>query len=145
MSPQLNGEPRVDGLTAADSATAPILPPSGSYELDRPLPQDINTDRLSKTVLPRDAKLAPLFTEHATADFRSRWDIVQRSFVDDPKEAVHAADELVAQVTKTLADTFAEQRSTLEQSFDQSQAPNTENLRISLRQYRAFFERLLSL
>jgi hypothetical protein len=71
--------------------------------------------------------------------------LVQRSFVDDPKKAVHAADELVAQVTKTLADSFARQRSDLEKNFDQAGSPTTESLRIALRQYRAFFERLLSL
>jgi hypothetical protein len=145
VSPQLNGEPRADRLTTAEAATDPILPSLGSYDPDPPLPPEINTDRLSKTVITGDVKLAPLFTQHATADFRSRWDIVQRSFVDDPREAVHAADELVAQVTKALTETFAQQRSTLEQSFDQSQAPSTENLRVALRQYRAFFERLLSL
>jgi len=145
VSPQLNGEPRADRLTAPEAAGDPMLPPSGSYEPDRPSPPEINTDRLSKTVVTGDAKSAPLFMENATADFRSRWDIVQRSFVDDPREAVHAADELVAQVTKALTETFAQQRSTLEQSFDQSQAPSTENLRVALRQYRAFFERLLSL
>lgn len=133
----MNGEPRTD----AD----PTVAGSGSYALDRPLPPAINTDRLSRTVISGDTTLAPLFTEHATADFRSRWDIVQRSFVDDPKQAVQAADALVTQVTKALAETLAQQRSTLEQGFDQSQAPSTENLRIALRQYRAFFERLLSL
>lgn len=145
MSPQLNGEPRVEQRATSDPATDPILPPAGSYEPDSPAPPEINTDRLTKTVLTGDAKLAALFTEHATADFRTRWDIVQRGFVDDPRAAVHAADELVAQVTKTLGDMFAQQRSALEQTFDQTQTPNTENLRVALRHYRAFFERLLSL
>jgi len=144
VSPQLNGELRVEG-TAADSAIDAILPPSASHETDRLMPQEINTDRLIKTDLTGDAKLAPLFTEHATADFRMRWDIVQRGFVDDPREAVQAADDLVAQVTTALADSFAHRRSTLKQSFDQSQARSTENLRIALQHYRAFFERLLSL
>jgi hypothetical protein len=149
MSPQMNGEPRVDAGGTADPATEPTR---AAYELDRPPPQELNTDRLSKTVIKGDAplgrgdaQLAPLFTDDATLDFRKRWDSVQKSFVDDPREAVHAADELVAQVTKTLAETFAQQRSTLEQSFDQADAPTTENLRLALRQYRAFFERLLAL
>ena len=78
-------------------------------------------------------------------DFRSRWDVVQRGFVDDPQAAVRAGDELVSRVIKSLAETFANQRSELEKGLDQSDAPTTENLRIALRQYRSFFERLLSI
>jgi hypothetical protein len=103
---------------------------------DQPLPQAIDTD---------GAILAPLFTQEAASDLRARWDTVQKSFVDDPGEAVHAADELVAQVTQRLTETFANQRSELEKGLDQAQAPTTEGLRIALRQYRSFFERLLSI
>lgn len=115
MSPQMNGEPAA-----------------------------INTDR-ANMVVKADKELAALFTQEAASDFRSRWDLVQRSFVDDPRAAVHAADELVAQVTQTLAETFAKQRSALEKGLDHAGAQTTENLRIALRQYRSFFERLLSI
>ena len=116
------------------------------HEADRPLLQAINTDGVSQTRMTREeAKLAPLFTQEAAIDFRSRWDLVQRSFVDDPREAVHAADELVEQVTQSLAQTFAQQRSELEKRLDQAESPTTENLRIALRHYRSFFERLLSI
>ena len=105
----------------------------------------INTDGVAQTTIKEDAKLAPLFTQDAATDFRARWDVVQRSFVDDPKEAVRAGDELVAQVIKSLAETFANQRSGLESSHDKAGAPTTENLRLALRRYRSFFERLLSI
>jgi hypothetical protein len=146
MSPQMNGEPREDALSTSDHAAATINPPSAMHEADRPLLQAINTDGVSQTrVTQEDAKLAPLFTQEAATSFRARWDLVQRSFVDDPREAVHAADELVVQVTETLAETFAKQRSELEKGLDQAESPSTENLRIALRQYRSFFERLLSI
>jgi hypothetical protein len=70
---------------------------------------------------------------------------VQKSFVDDPGDAVHAADELVAQVIKSLADSFAAQRLDLEPGLNGAEASTTENLRIALRKYRSFFERLLSI
>ena len=105
----------------------------------------INTDGVAQTTIKEDAKLAPLFTQDAATDFRARWDVVQRSFVDDPKEAVRAGDELVAQVIKSLAETFANQRSDLESSHDHARTPTTENLRHALRRYRSFFERLLSI
>ena len=141
----MNGEQRDEASSASDHAGAPISPASAMHEADRPLLMAINTDGVIKTTVSDDAKLAPLFTQEAATDFRARWDVVQKSFVDDPGKAVHAADELVAQVTQSLADTFANQRSGLEKGLDKAEAPTTESLRIALRQYRSFFERLLSI
>jgi hypothetical protein len=143
MSPQMNGEPRERAPTTADFATSANTPAT-SVPGDQPLLEAISTEGV-QTAMKEDAKLAPLFTQDVATDFRSRWDLVQRSFVDGPREAVHAADELVAQVTKSLADTFANQRSELEQGLDHQEAATTENLRVALRQYRSFFERLLSI
>jgi hypothetical protein len=145
MSPQINGEPRDATLSTSDLRSTPISPPSAMHEAEPPLLPAINTDGVTKTTVKDDAKLAPLFTQEAATDLRARWDTVQKSFVDDPGKAVHAADELVAQVTQSLAETFANQRSELEKGLDQAGAPTTENLRIALRQYRSFFERLLSI
>jgi hypothetical protein len=86
-----------------------------------------------------------LFTQDAARDFRSRWDVVQRGFVDDPQEAVRAGDELVAQVIKNLAETFSSQRAAIEHEMHQAQVPSTESLRLALRSYRSFFERLLAI
>jgi hypothetical protein len=141
----MNGEPRDGTLSISDLPSVPISPASAIHEADQPLLQAINTDGVTKTAVIDDAKLAPLFTQEAATDLRARWDSVQKSFVDDPGEAVRAADELVAQVTQSLAETFAKQRSELEKGLDQAEAPTTENLRIALRQYRSFFERLLSI
>ena len=138
----MNGEPRDAASTAelesaVNRAPAPIAG-------DRPLLQPINTDAVTQTALTKeDATLAPLFTQEAAADYRSRWDLVQRSFVDNPQEAVHAGDELVAQVIQSLAETFSDQRAQLE--ISQSEQSSTENLRLALRRYRSFFERLLSI
>lgn len=140
----MNGEPREE--SGSEPASATISRPSVVHEGDQPLLPAVDTGGLTQTTLPKeDATLAPLFTKDAALDFRTRWDMVQRSFVDNPSEAVHAADELVAQVTENLAQTFAKQRSALEKGLDQAEEPTTENLRIALRQYRSFFERLLSI
>ena len=92
-----------------------------------------------------EEKLAPLFTPDAANDFRSRWDQVQFSFVDDPQRAVREGDELVAQVMKCLAQSFSQERTRLEQELGHTDAGSTENLRMALRRYRSFFQRLLSL
>jgi hypothetical protein len=144
MSPQMNGEPRETALTTADLANSANRP-AASVLADRPVLEAINTDGVTQTTMKEDAQLAPLFTQNVALDFRSRWDVVQRGFVDDPREAVRAGDELVAQVIKSLAETFADQRSELEGGRDHTEESTTENLRISLRRYRSFFERLLAI
>jgi hypothetical protein len=138
----MNGEPRE---TAPTEVAKTRLHDTDAEQANRPLPPVLNTQAVVMTRVEAETDLAPLFESGAEADFRARWDLVQRSFVDDPRKAVEAADELVAQVTRTLTDSFAHQRSDLEKSFDQAESPSTEGLRIALRQYRAFFERLLSL
>lgn len=92
-----------------------------------------------------DEQLAPLFSPEASTAFRNQWDSVQIGFVDDPQQAVRRADELVAQVMKSLAETFSRGRAELEGQAQQSEEVSTENLRVALRQYRSFFQRLLSL
>ncbi|MET9539349.1 hypothetical protein ABZY16_17850, partial [Streptomyces sp. NPDC006553] len=77
-------------------------------------------------------------------EFRRRWHEVQGRFVDDPRQAVHAADVLVGDVMRDLADTFALHRHALEGQWSQGLEADTESLRRALCQYRALFHRLLS-
>lgn len=88
-------------------------------------------------------RLAPLFSADAAQDFRTRWDATQIGFVDDPRQAVQQADELVTQVMQSLAQSFAAERQQLEAQMNQT--ASTENLRVALQRYRSFFQRLLSL
>jgi hypothetical protein len=87
----------------------------------------------------------PLFPADIADEFRSRWDRIQTGFVDEPRDAVHQADELVAEVIKRLSDSFAQERSRLEQQWDRGEQVNTEDLRITLQTYRSFFQRLLAI
>jgi len=93
----------------------------------------------------QEDRLVPLFHQDVAKDFRSRWDAVQSSFVDDPQNAVRRGDELVAQVIKSLAESFADKRAELEGQWGKEDEESTENLRLAFRRYRSFFERLLSL
>jgi hypothetical protein len=110
---------------------------------DEVAPEDRATPVRATPASHEEANLAPLFAEDVASDFRSRWDVVQRGFVDDPKKSVREGDELVAQVIKSLAETFSGQRAALED--DRADQASTENLRLALRRYRSFFERLLSI
>jgi hypothetical protein len=86
----------------------------------------------------------PLFEQSALQDFRSRWGAIQTGFVDNPGGAVKQADELVAAVMQRLAEVFAGERANLEQQWAKGDDVSTEDLRVALRRYRSFFDRLLS-
>jgi len=90
------------------------------------------------------AHSTPLLTGEFPAEMRNRWETVQTGFVDDPRVAVQHADELVASAIKKLAESFAEERSRLEQQWSKGNDVSTEDLRQALRRYRSFFHRLLS-
>lgn len=87
----------------------------------------------------------PLFAEEETKGFRADWDAIQIGFVDEPRQSVEKADALVASVIQRLAAGFSEERAKLETQWDRGEDVSTEDLRLNLQRYRAFFDRLLSL
>jgi hypothetical protein len=84
-----------------------------------------------------------LFSDSDRDDLRHRWETVQQQFVDEPKLAVQDADALVAETIQTLAETFSSARGALEDRWSRGDDVSTEDLRITLQQYRSFFNRLL--
>lgn len=86
----------------------------------------------------------PLLPQDFVQDLRTRWDDVQTGFVDEPRGAVQRADELVAQTIQRLAQSFADERGRLEEQWGRGDNVNTEDLRLALRKYRSFFQRLLT-
>ena len=133
MTPQeleLREERAGDRLSTADLAQA------GNRALGTPAP-----------VVPKNGASeanAPLFAANDTQDFRSRWEKIQIGFVDEPRQAVQQADDLVASAIKRLAEVFASERQKLEAEWDKNDNVSTEDLRVALRRYRSFFDRLLS-
>jgi hypothetical protein len=73
-----------------------------------------------------------------------RWRDIQADFVDQPQKAMKDADALVAGLMQQLAQMFSQERSQLEAQWSRGDQVSTEDLRVSLQRYRAFFERLLS-
>jgi hypothetical protein len=87
----------------------------------------------------------PIFDEAAAAELRRSWDGIQAGFVDEPRRAVEDADHLVAATMQRLAETFAEERAGLEAQWARGDDVSTEDLRVALQRYRAFFGRLLAI
>src|SRR5438552_11866912 len=110
--------------------------PSSTAEVAKDL------ERPERTGTSDDA--ATLFPEKEANDFRTRWTDIQTGFVDEPRHSVEQADALVAEVIKRLANSFAEERSKLEGQWGRGDDVSTEDLRVALRRYRSFFDRLLN-
>jgi hypothetical protein len=87
----------------------------------------------------------PLFRGPETEDFRNRWHDIQGAFVDEPRNAVERADELVANVIQRLTQVFADERGKMEGQWSRGADVSTEDLRQALRRYRSFFDRLLTM
>jgi hypothetical protein len=119
----------VDGTTQDETATDQVT----QDEVGKP--SDSTT---------QDESAAPLFTGDEVDRFRTEWRGLQSDFVDSPRDAVQHADQLVAQVMQSLATTFADHKKSLEGQWSKGEQVETEELRVALRQYRAFFDKLLT-
>ena len=85
----------------------------------------------------------PLLADEELDGFRGRWDAVQVGFVDEPRGSVQQADALVAELMQRLAQTFSDERTSLESQWEQGADVSTEDLRVAMQRYRSFFDRLL--
>jgi len=91
-----------------------------------------------------DQPYAQLLEDHEMQRIVGPWKDIQAEFVDEPRKAVQDADALVIELTQRLAQAFASEREQLESQWAGGDDVSTEDLRRSLRRYRAFFERLLA-
>ena len=102
-------------------------------------------DRQQPTASRTSEDTAPLFSEDELGGYRTRWGAIQTGFVDEPRKAVEEADTLVAELMKRLAEVFSDERRRLETQWEKADQVSTEDLRLAMRRYRFFFERLLSI
>jgi hypothetical protein len=88
--------------------------------------------------VPPEALLASLDAEGA----RNRFLDLQAGFVDEPRQAVEEAGRFVDELVRRVTDALQAQRSQLQAAGDDA---STEDLRLILRAYRQFVDRLLGL
>ncbi|MEV7013931.1 hypothetical protein [Streptosporangium sp. NPDC051022] len=86
----------------------------------------------------------PLFDQDSE-EVRRRWQEVQASFVDDPRDSVERADSLVTEITDSLRAALEARTSGLQDRWKNGDRHDTEDLRTALRDYRALLEQLLDL
>jgi hypothetical protein len=125
--------------------TADIAFPDRSRELPPAEINDLNFQSGQAVPMSKVASQpGPLFPDDELHSFRTRWDGVQTSFVDELRQAVEQADSLVANVVKHIAEQFSAERAQLEKQWDSGDSVSTEDLRQALKRYRSFFDRLLA-
>jgi hypothetical protein len=103
---------------------------------------------------PSDGKLAPgqaandpvaaLWGGDLVDRYRSKWRDLQLTFVDDPQRATHSAASLVDDAVSSLTATLQAQKQSLD-GWQATRADDTEVMRVALRNYRDFLDRLLGL
>ena len=125
----------------SDAHSEPSSAPTEPTVADREAPPNMTQGSRAEGESPTERSL---FADDELAGLRARWDSVQAGFVDDPKECVHKADGLVSDVVGRLATGFTETRSRLEEQWARGEEASTEDLRLALRRYRDFFDRLLA-
>jgi hypothetical protein len=84
----------------------------------------------------------PLLPGDQRDELRRRWRDVQAGFVDDPRESLRRAGELVGEAVQIVTVRLAEHWQAI--GPDRGDAA-TEELRRALRRHRALFDRLLDL
>jgi hypothetical protein len=116
------------GAAEAQAAEEPAVPAAAAPEPAAP----------AAAAAPPEALLGSLDAEGA----RNRFLDIQAGFVDEPRQAVEEAGRFVDELVQRVTDALQAQRSQLQAAGDDA---STEDLRLTLRAYRQFVDRLLGL
>jgi hypothetical protein len=88
--------------------------------------------------------VAALWGADLVERYRIQWRELQLTFVDDPQRATGAAANLVDDAVASLTNTLLAQKQTLD-GWQSTRGDDTEVMRVALRNYRDFLDRLLGL
>ncbi|MET8149424.1 hypothetical protein ACIBSW_15260 [Actinoplanes sp. NPDC049668] len=82
--------------------------------------------------------------EAASEQFRTEWHEIKAQFVDDPVAALTRAHDLITEAVHELTESMLAERDDLD-PLRGTGTPDTENMRMSMRGYREFLDRILAL
>jgi hypothetical protein len=90
---------------------------------------------------PAPAAPGELIDSESLSALRSEWDAIQVMFVDDPRNAVVRADELLVRAFTVVSNAIARDRAEIQERW--SSGATTEDLRQSMQRYRWHLRSLL--
>jgi hypothetical protein len=95
---------------------------------------------------PGDVKAGHItfWDDDATRHFREAWHEVKAEFVDDPVTALTRAHDLLTDAVNELTEALLAERDELD-PLRSTAAPDTESMRMAMRGYREFLDRILAL
>jgi hypothetical protein len=82
--------------------------------------------------------------DDATRHFRAAWHEVKAEFVDDPERALTRAHDLLTDAVNELTEALLAERDELD-PLRGTATPDTESMRMAMRGYREFLDRILAL
>jgi len=82
--------------------------------------------------------------EAASEQFRAEWHEVKAQFVDDPEAALTRAHDLLTEAVHELTESMLAERDELD-PLRGAAKPDTESMRMAMRGYREFMDRILAL
>jgi hypothetical protein len=136
---QPRDEPGTEAPAPAADAEAAEVPPAPVAE--PPADAPAATEAPAATDAPAAGTPALLGSLDAGA-IRNRFLDIQAGFIDEPRQAVEEAGRFVDDLLRQVADSLQQQRGQLAGVTDEG---STEDLRLALRAYRQFIDRLLGL
>jgi hypothetical protein len=136
-----------DGAEDRSADITPTPVPVAEPSADAPAPQGLPEPAAADTPAAEAAPAAPAPATAGSqlgsldaADIRSRFLDIQAGFIDEPRQAVEEAGRFVDDLVRQVADALQQQRAQLGGAEG-----STEDLRLALRAYRQFVDRLLGL
>lgn len=124
------------------STTKPIITPNATPSATKAEKIEQSTAPVEGARVPNAGFGTPNVTEHKGAEASERWQHIQAEFVDDPRKAVGEAHQLVGETVQSIVDAFTKERNELESAWSKGDDVSTEDLRVCLQHYKAFFARL---
>lgn len=113
--------PVAEPAGSVDAATMPSLDPEPSEE------ERIEDERRQRI-----------------AELQHRWLVTQAQILDDPRDAVREAGLLIGDALQFLTTTYSGHRDRIERSWKNDDSMSTDELRDTMRRYRALFQHVLS-
>jgi hypothetical protein len=87
---------------------------------------------------------ATFWDDAATRQFHEEWHEVKAQFVDDPVTALTRAHDLLTEAVQELTESLLAERDELD-PLRHTSTPDTESMRMAMRNYREFLDRILAL